>query len=60
MRPSEVEKIAGFRNALLKIYANIGSGGRDRKWTTVELTDELKRLLEFYDKLFSENITSGQ
>lgn len=60
MRPTEVDKIKSFRDALMKIYTVIGKGGNDKLWTGRELIKEFKGLFEYYDALFKDNITNNE
>jgi|TARA_Y100000310_G_scaffold328808_1_gene397548 hypothetical protein len=60
MRPSEVEKIINFRNAMMQVYVSAGKGGRDKVWVGHELITVFKELLEHYDSLFSDNISKGE
>ena len=56
MRPSEVETLWKFREALMELYTKVGSDSRDKIYLAYEISDVLKELLEYYDSCFGSEL----
>jgi hypothetical protein len=60
MKPTEVDKIRLFRDALMKTYVDIGNSGREKLWIGHEIIGGFKGLLEYYDSLFANDLLNKQ
>ncbi|MEK6884251.1 MAG: hypothetical protein AABY22_31765 [Nanoarchaeota archaeon] len=56
MKPTELEKLVKFREALVKVYVGAGKGGKDKIWAAAEVIAEMKRLIEHFDNMFKDNL----
>lgn len=56
MKPSEQEKLIAFRNTLATCHANFVNSDRNKLFVCHELTEEFKRLLEYFDNMFANEM----